>query len=411
MHRVRMSLPYFVDYDLNAEIVTVDEKYVDLIKDPLLSKGIPGNIKIHYVKALSKKWTSKLGLRSIALRSLWFYKRKVNQILKTNKFDLIYFSTTQFPVLILGTYWKKKFNIPFVIDMQDPWHSDYYEDKPKHEKPAKYWFSYRLNKYLEPIAMKNVDGLISVSQAYLDTLEDRYPCTKEIPKQVITFAAFEPDFDFVRNNKHLFASPYQSEEGCFNFVYVGRGGHDMKAALTLLFTAFKRGLIERPSLFEKIRFQFIGTSYATTGEGTKTIEPLAYELGISAYVNEQTDRIPYYQNIYTLAHADALLIVGSDDPQYTASKIYPYILANKPILSFFHPKSSATQIIQDCNAGVIIPLSDKEEHHSLQTTYQTLADFASFQYMQKTDWCAFEPYSAKNMAKQQTILFNKIITK
>jgi hypothetical protein len=75
----------------------------------------------------------------------------------------------------LGAYWKKKHGIPYVIDMQDPWHSDYYKNKPKAERPKKYWISYRLNKYFEPIAMKNVDGLISVSKAYIDTLKQRYP--------------------------------------------------------------------------------------------------------------------------------------------------------------------------------------------------------------------------------------------
>ncbi len=408
MHRVRTSLPYFADNGWRAEIVTVDERYVDMGKDPLLSHDIPANIIIHKIKALSKKWTSKFGLGSIALRSLWFYKKKVNQILKASKFDLIYFSTTQFPIIILGAYWKRKFNIPFVIDMQDPWHSDYYKDKPKNERPAKYWFSYRLNKYLEPIAMKSVDGLISVSEAYLDTLIKRYPWLKAIPKQVITFGAFQPDFDFVRDNYQLFTKPIQEDEDSFNIVYVGRGGHDMKVALVMLFSAFKIGLNKMPELFEKIRFQFIGTSYAPKGEGIKTIEALAHELGLAAYVYEQTDRIPYYQNIYTLENADALLIVGSNDPQYTASKIYPYILANKPLLSFFHSKSSAAEIIKDCNAGVVIPLSDKQEHSSIETAYQTLKDFASFQYKHQTNWSNFEPQRAKDTTYLQCELFNKV---
>ena len=100
------------------------------------SKVSTAGIKIHQVKAFNKKWTSKFGLGSIALRSLWFYRKKVNQLLKKGHFDLIYFSTTQFPVCILGASWKKRFQIPYVIDMQDPWFSDYYENKPKEQRPA-----------------------------------------------------------------------------------------------------------------------------------------------------------------------------------------------------------------------------------------------------------------------------------
>ena len=170
----------------------VNPIYSDFQQDSLLLETVPSNIKIVKVKAFSKKWTGKLGLGSISLRALYFYRKKVNELLSTEKFELIYFSTTQFPVMILGSYWKKKFGIPFIIDMQDPWHSEYYQDKPKSERPKKHWFSYRLNKFLEPIAMQKVDGLISVSKGYLDTLIARYPRLNDLPKRVITFAAFPP---------------------------------------------------------------------------------------------------------------------------------------------------------------------------------------------------------------------------
>lgn len=408
MHRVRTSLPYFAANGWEAEIVTVDPKFSDFDKDIFLVKNLPEDLIIHRVSAFSKKWTSKMGLGSIALRSIWFYRKYVDQLLKKQHFDLIYFSTTQFPLLILGAHWKKKFNIPYVIDMQDPWHSTYYEDKPKSERPAKYWFSYRLNKYLEPIAMRNVDGLISVSEAYLDTLENRYPRLKEIPKQVITFGAFKPDFDFVKANENLFFNPFQKIPGTFNFVYVGRGGYDMKPALLLLLKAIHNGLVEMPTIFNKIKLHFIGTSYAPRGEGVSTIQPLADKMGLSDYVNEQTDRISFYQSICTLLNADALLIIGSDDPQYTASKIYPYILAERPLLAFFHPKSSAAKIIEDCNAGRVISLIEDSEK-AINEVYIKLLKMVQEPKVQKTNWQAFEPYTAENMTKQQCHLFNQII--
>src|SRR6201985_428119 len=149
-----------------------------MTKDDLLLLSISEDIKVYKVRALNKKWTSKIGLGSLALRSPWFYRQQVNALLRKGKYDLIYFSTTQFPVCTLGAYWKKRFGIPYVIDMQDPWYSEYYRNKPKHEQPPKYWFSYRLNKCLEPIAMKQVDGLISVSESYITDLKIRYPGIK-----------------------------------------------------------------------------------------------------------------------------------------------------------------------------------------------------------------------------------------
>lgn len=406
MQRVRMSLPYFYECGWEPTVVTVNPDYTDLPTDALLIENIPSDVKIYRVKAFSKKWTSKFGLGSIALRSLWFYKQKVNQLLKAEKFDLIYFSTTQFPALILGAYWKKKFKIPYVIDMQDPWFSTYYEDQPKAEKPAKYWFSHRLDKYLEPVAIKNADGLISVSQGYLDTLNERYPMLKSVPQQVITFGAYQEDFDLVQKKWRAFELPFQKNENLIHVLYIGRGGYDMKDAVTLLFDGFKKGLIHQYDDFKNLRFHFIGTSYAPAGTGIKTIQPIADEMGISEYVEEQTDRIPFYQGIFTLLNADGLLVIGSNDQQYTASKIYPYILARKPLLAFLHKQSSAAKIIQECGAGKTISINEEPATEKVRIALYSLR---STQHSLETNWNKFEKYSARNLTKQQCDLFDKIL--
>ena len=266
MQRVRMSLPYLKDFGWDAEVVTVDEQFADLGRDNLLLETIPQDTKVYKVKAYSKTLTGKLGLGSIALRSLLFYRAKVNQLLKAEKFDLVFFSTTQYPVCILGAYWKRKFKIPYVIDMQDPWHSEYYRDKPKSQQPAKYWFSYRLNKYLEPKAFQDVDGLMSVSQSYIDDLKARYPKIKNVPSATITFGAFDQDTAIANAHKTDFNSLLDPANK--NIVYVGRGGNDMKKSVSVVFTALKQALENHPEL-SSLRFYFIGTSYAPDGKGKK----------------------------------------------------------------------------------------------------------------------------------------------
>ncbi|GGG97044.1 hypothetical protein GCM10007422_08660 [Pedobacter zeae] len=406
-----MSVPFFENYGWIPEVVSVNPDFADCVKDPLLLKSIPKDIPVHIVKALPKNLTSKFGLGSIALRSLYYYRKKVNQLLKDKHFDLIYFSTTQFPILILGAYWRKKYGVPYVIDMQDPWHSEYYQAKPKNERPPKYWFSYRLNKFLEPIAMNSVSGLISVSQSYLDTLVLRYPHLISIPKKVITFGFFKADFDLIKENSDLFNITHHQEQGTYNFTYIGRGGIDMVDSLKLLFTAFKKGLTENADIFNKIRFNFIGTSYASKGKGIQSIMPIADEIGISRYVHEQTDRIAFYKSIDRLLKSDHLLIIGSNDAQYTASKIFPYILANKPLLALFNPKSSAGQIIKNCNAGTVFSL-ESEQNTLIKQIYEYLFSAVTGQLKKlETDWLIFEAYSAENLTKSQVKLFNQIIAK
>lgn len=409
LQRIRMSLPYFKDLGWEAEVVTVDEKYYDVQKDPLLLQAIPLDVKIHRVKALSKKWSSKFGLGSLALRSMWFYRKEVNRILKREQFDLIYFSTTEFPICILGAYWKKKFVIPYIIDMQDPWHTEYYQDKPKNERPKKYWFSYRMHKYLEPIAMKNVGGLISVSKNYLDTLQERYSRLKKIPQAVITFGAFEKDFIIAEENDSKLDLAFKRKDGQVNLVYIGRGGHDMKPALTTLFSAFKKGLIDQPQLFGNIHIHFIGTSYAANGKGISTISPVADEFELSKYVTEHTDRIGFYQSLKNLQKADGLIIIGSNQVAYTASKLYPYILAKKPLLAILHRDSSATQIIKDCKAAHFIGIDE-----TIETAFNTMGSYLNQMdknIMPPTDWEKFKPYTAAYMTMKQVELFNEVISR
>jgi hypothetical protein len=406
MHRIRMSLGYFAAFGWDATVVMVDEKYSDLPKDELLIQSIPPDLKIYKVKALNKRWTSKIGLGSIALRSLLYYRKKVNGLLKAGKYDLIYFSTTQFPVCILGAYWKKRFNVPYVIDMQDPWHSEYYQDKPKSQQPSKYWISYPLNKYLEPIAIKNCDGLISVSKNYIVDLKERYPGIKNIPEASITFASFAKDLEIAKNNWKLFAPLLNPEFK--NIVYIGRGGADMYKAITPLFEVLKTGLTTNAVGYKKLRLYFIGTSYAAPGEGLPTISALAKNYGVEGSVIEITDRISFYHTLITLKLADALFIPGSDDPKYTASKIYPYLLTHRPLLTIFNSQSGAVDVLNEFGTRY---------NYTYDTTKDLpgkIADFLSGVIngvikLQDYNKAAEEKYSARHMTERQCALFDNVI--
>lgn len=407
MQRVRISLPYYPENGWDTELVMVDENYADMPKDSQLLKSIPAGYKIHKVRAFDKKWTAKAGLGSIALRSLFFYKLKVDELLSKKKYDLIFFTTTQFPVCILGSYWKKKHGVPYVIDIQDPWHSEYYQNKPKAQRPPKYWFSYRLNKYLEPIALKNTDGLISVSSDYISALKKRYSALENVPNAVIPFGASWRDMQIAEqrpNSPEALLSPDH-----VNIVYVGRGGADMHQAIRPVFAALKKGLDEAPELFKRLNVYFIGTSYAPAGEGIPTILPLAKEMGVENHVAEITDRIGYYQTLQTLLKADALFIPGSDDPAYSASKLYPYLMTQKPLLAIFNKASNVMPFLNKCAQNALVYSFGDEEIRLVSLIYHSLTGWAKREYQPVKLSKAFEKYSAGNLAAAQADLFNRAV--
>jgi len=411
MHRVRQSLPYLRDFGWDATVMVVRPELVEGNRDEDLVQTIPTDADIQTVGALNHKWTRLFGLGSLALRSLPFYARRGNQLLALGKYDLVYFSTTMFPVMSLGPYWKRKFGLPYVIDMQDPWHSEYYLSRPKHERPPKHWFSYRLNKWLEPKAMMEVGGLISVSEGYCRLLRDRYPEADLRIAEVIPFGGASRDFE-VLDRTTVTNDVFEAGDGDVHVVYVGRGGHDMAQACRGIFGALKQGLADAPDLFGRVRMHFIGTDYAPDGRAKKTIAPIAAEFGVEDQVSESPHRIPYFKVLRLLRDAHMVVIPGSDDPNYTASKVYPYIQSRRPLLAVFSQTSSVVEIVRSTKAGEVVTFMPGHDDDLPGRVYETWRRMLErLPYEPETDWTAFEPYTAREMTRRQVEVFDRVLAK
>src|SRR5262249_51040438 len=120
---------------------------------------------------------------------------------------------------------------------------------------------------------------------------------------------------------------------------------------------------------------------------------------------EWPHRIPYFEALQLLLDADFLAVPGSDDPHYTASKIYPYILANKPLIGVFHPSSSVCEILRTTRAGTVFPIGGSSEElcNLWNRELGTRAE------ERKIDWAAFAPYMAKEMTKKQCELLDQVV--
>jgi len=191
-------------------------------------------------------------------------------------------------------------------------------------------------------------------------------------------------------------------------VYIGRGGYDMHKALSVLFSTLKSGLQTDPEVFKKLRLYFIGTSYAPNGRGKPSIMPLAKEFGIENNVVEITDRVSYYHTLVTLLGANALFVPGSDDPKYTASKIYPYLLTQKPLLAIFNSKSPAINILHEYGANQVYTYDNQED--SQLKIYNFLRQIAKNDIALETyNPSAVKKYSAEHMTMRQCAFFDLVI--
>ena len=401
MQRVRMSLPFYKQHGWEAEVVTVHPNYVEGFKDEFLCGTIPDDVKIHFVKAIPTWLTRKVGLGSLSIRSLLFYFLTVNKLLKRGNYDLVFFSTTMFHVGVLGAYWKWRFKLPFVVDLQDPWRNDFYLDKPKSERPPKFWFSYKLLSWTEAIALPKASGIISVSQGYLTDIKRRYRSTENLPMIVIPFGASRIDFDLL-NRKKIDGYKFKvKNHKVKNVVYVGA----VTSSFIPVIKAFFNAMMKDIEQMSKYHFYFIGTSYSIT-QSIPLVNELAIKLGISDFVTEQTKRIPYFQTLATLQNADILFIPGSLDEDYNASKVYNAILSETPIFSIFNNKSEVKQIIEKCDTGKVIGFDNLENlqtiiTHEISSFYDLLNHTPSIKIP--------EEILAEFRVKQQCDFFNKCL--
>ncbi|MBK8087401.1 MAG: glycosyltransferase [Chitinophagaceae bacterium] len=407
MQRVRMSLPFYKEMGWEAEVICVDEQYTDGFTDELLSETIPADIPVHKVKALPLRYTRKFGLGSLSIRSYYHFKQKGTELLEKKKFDLVFFSTTMFHVIALGRYWKEKFGGPFVVDMQDPWRNDFYLSRPKSVRPPKFKMAYTIHKKMEAYTMPHADGIISVSKGYINELQRRYPVLASIPSVVIPFGLAENDFVFTRR-KQIAPEVITATKDKINVVYIGALLRQaFIPMLRALFTALKTHVAD----IDQYHFYFIGTSYAT-GTQEKIVEELADELGIPQLVTEIPERISYFSALATLMHADILLIPGSVDKDYNASKVYNNVFAGKPVFCMFHEKSLVFDFIRKTNAGIAVGLNeDDNEVSMLAKIEEVMPGFQTLHLLKpaviKTE---IDKYSAFNMTARQVELFNKVVS-
>lgn len=423
MHRVRLLIPHFVEAGVEIEVLTVEASQATYPSDPQLMANLPSCVPIHRVRALGLHWRRFPGLGSIGFRSLRALARRGDTLLAERHFDLIYFSTTVFEVHWLGVRWNRKFGIPFMMDFQDPWVNDYYRKHPHIRPPGgrlKYGLMNLLHRWMEPRVLRQCSGIISVSPAYPVQLAQRYPWLEitdtnpdgtslgsrlHLPARVMPFPGDSCDLDeVVRSNASQ--SLFKPDDGRIHWVYAGVFIPGMIGTLRALFEALQKHASN--ALLDRLQIHFIGTSYVP---GSAPVIPhVAREYGLERLVDEKPGRVTYTEVLACLRDANALLVLGSNDAGYTASKVYPYLLARKPLLAIMHQSSSVVTLMSKVRGSVCVPFSNtsSQKETAMAIREQWLKN-DRWQSAVQLDEMAFQPYTAKYQARELADFFQTVV--
>lgn len=397
LQRVRVALPYFVAAGWEVTVLTVADPTPTAPLEPELEATVPAAVRVVRAHCCSRRWTGLLGVNNVALRSLPFLFFKGCRLLGGRRYDVVYFSTTMFIVLPLGRVWKMLGGVPYVIDLQDPWMTDYYE-RPGAPPPPGGW-KYRIaqgaGRFLEGWTMRSAAGLLAVSAAYLDTLRQRYPGLRDTPAIELPFGSPDPDLMHLRET--LARRPALLPAGGTRLAFAGALGPGQLAAVEVLFAA----LAEVRRAGTRLTVHFFGTTYDPAARPVTLA--LAAQYGLQDCVHEQPGRIRYFDALQVTLEAGANLLLGSTDLAFTPSKVLAVLAAGRPVLALAPAGSALVARLAELQQGCVSFPAGRPEPASIRTIADWLQALAAGRALAPAP-AALATFDARTVADHQLAL-------
>jgi len=356
--RVRSLLPYLPELGWEAEMLCVQPAHVEGSRDELLEQALPAGTLVHRCGAIPLKLARALRCGQLGYRAFCHLRAAGDRLLRTGRFDLVLFSTAIAETLALGPRWKARHGVPFVVDLHDPWVTDYYVQPGAAEPPGgrlKFALAQAIARRYEPRVMRAASHVVCVSPDYPKALRARYPDLRDERFSVVPFAA--PQHDFAALAKLPVSTPvWPARSARLRWLYLGR----VVPAMKLPLSGFFRWLGGAGVAAAAPEPWFVGTKYLGTDRTQSLVAALAEAEGVNERVREHESRVPYFEGLKMLQSADAVLVIGSDDSSYNPSKVYSVLLAGRPVLALVHGRSAAVERLRECSNAVVIPFDSAD---------------------------------------------------
>nr|WP_321452402.1 hypothetical protein [uncultured Carboxylicivirga sp.] len=380
-----------------THVLAVHPNYYEEPSVPELTQLVKPQVKVHFVDAKPITKKNRL-IGDLALRAFSNLKHKAIDIIRQERIDFFWLPIPSYYNALLGNPIYKATKIPFGIDYIDPWVDGF----PGQEKTfSKAWVANKIAKILEPIALKNASLISGVAYEYYAPVLKRNFTKKSIEHCAMQygFDPFDYTIDIGRGNELW---PPNKEA----FIYAGAFLPKAHLFIKALFQSVSQ-LKKENKIPENLHLYFIGTGQYRE----RSIEQYAIDFGIKDMVTEKRDRISYLQVINLLKKAKGILVIGSTEKHYTASKVFQSLLSGTPIFSIFHQQSDATAILNQIGANnylVEYNPADDSEKLMLNVKYK-FEDIISSQKEWNPNLSLLDQYSAKASAQKLIQSIEKVI--
>ncbi|MBS0209200.1 MAG: glycosyltransferase [Planctomycetes bacterium] len=350
MHRARMLAFDLPKCGWDVEILAPEQAFqaANIVDQDSAGLFAP-NVPVHYARRSFDALFRRLTVRSVVWRAWWPMYRLGASLLSSGRFDLVYISTAQPQFFCLGPMWKRRYDIPYVLDFHDPW----YRPQVAYETSTRAWRAKvvrKINGPLEQLAVCGAAGLVAVSPHYLNTLTDRYARRQPAwlhsgRNKAIPFAALEHDLAAV--GVWSAPAPPVKQDATFRLVHIGGGGNVRRDAVMALCQSLRAFRAAKPELANRLRFELHATTRDPEDPYAGMLAEIARRYDVGDLVVEFPGAVTYRRSLELARDADGLLILGVDDVAYTPSKLFSYLLFGKPVLASLRQYSPASSYLRE----------------------------------------------------------------
>jgi hypothetical protein len=340
-HRARVLAPHLPAAGWHPTVLTVDPRDYEGTLDRELAAMLPPELSVERVRALSPRWTRTVGVGDLGLRAFAAIRRRAFALARAERFDAVFVTTYPiFPALV-GPALSSRFRMPFVLDLQDPWTGAWgltVGAGPGGTVDLKSRGSRALAMRLERRVLPRADAVTGVSSGLLEELTDRYPVLRSRPTLALPIGIDPRDVAWVRAHAGPRAG-VDTADGRFHLCAVGTLQPLGIPPLRALLAALANLRARFPESAARLVVHFVGTSNEMRADARPRVEPHARELGVSDLIVEHAPRVGYAEALRVVTAASAVLVLGSTEPRYTASKIGPALASGRPLVVVAHADS------------------------------------------------------------------------
>lgn len=402
VHRSRYFAAHLKEFGWKVKILTVESRFYKEDLDYELEKLLPQELEVVRTKAMPEGI-----IHDISIRAFFWHYRAICRMARKEKMDIIYIPVPPYYSMLLGYLIYRKFAIPYAVDYIDPWVHPF----PGCDKPmTKSWLAYQASRILEPIALKYVSLITAVAPGYYAAATERYPWLSKCRLLDMPYGAEKEDFTYLDAHPRR-TDLFDPADSKVHIVYAGAMLPRAYSTLEALFAALALLKEKYPGLMGNVLFHFIGTGNRPADPDSFTVKPIAYKWGLSEMVRETAQKIPYLDTLNHLKNSTVVLILGSDEPHYTPSKVFQALLSGRPLIAILHRKSTAIDILKNSRCANVVSFDSESP---VRQHIQEIADAVYNVVGVKCAGCSMEDdtvnaYSAREMTRKLAEAFDSVV--